>query len=218
MPFTVTVLESAAANFPPALRVSDGTAVFPQIWAIGNLAILEKRLLGFFCSIKCPGAIILQTYDLVRALRDAGVPVISGFHSPMEKECLALLLRGTQPVIVCPARSLEKMRIPAEWKAPLTEGRLLILSPFTGKTRRATADLARKRNEFVAIFADAVFVAHATSGSKTEQFCLSLLTRGKRVLTLENDENASLLAFGARPVRPENISEQWATNLPAPIF
>jgi hypothetical protein len=142
---------------------------------------------------------------------------VGGFHSPMEKECLTLLLRGTQPIIVCPARGLERMRIPTEWKVPLTEGRLLILSPFTGKTHRATAGLARKRNEFVAIFADATFVAHATSGSKTEQFCLNLLTRGKRVLTLEDDENANLLALGARPVRPENISEQWATNPSAPL-
>ncbi len=217
MPFAVTVIESTAANFPLALRVSAGITVFPKIWTIGNLAILEKRLLGFFCSIKCPGEIILRTYDLVRALRDAGVPVISGFHSPMEKECLTLLLRGTQPVIVCPARGLERMRISVEWKAPLTEGRLLLLSPFTGKTRRVTADLARKRNEFVAIFADATFVAHADPGSKTEQFCLNLLTRGKRVLTLKNDENARLLAFGARSVRPENIREQWATNLSAPL-
>jgi predicted Rossmann fold nucleotide-binding protein DprA/Smf involved in DNA uptake len=217
MPFTVAVIESTTANFPPALRGSNGTAVFPQIWAIGNLAILEKRLLGFFCSIKCPGEIILRTYDLARALRNANVPVIGGFHSPMEKECLTLLLRGAQPVIVCPARSLEKMRIPAEWRTPLMEDRLLLLSPFTGKTRRVTADLARKRNEFVAIFADAAFVAHATSGSKTEQFCLNLLTRGKRVLTLEDDENANLLALGARPVRSENISEQWATNPSAPL-
>jgi len=30
----------------------------------------------------------LRTYDLARALRDAGVPVISGFHSPIEKVAL----------------------------------------------------------------------------------------------------------------------------------
>jgi hypothetical protein len=212
MPFAVAVVESTAANFPLALRVSDGTAVFPQIWAIGNLVILEKQLLGFFCSIKCPGEIILRTYDLARALRDANVPVIGGFHSPMEKECLTLLLRGMQPVIVCPARNLEKMRIPTEWKVPLTEGLLLILSPFAGKTRRATAGLAQKRNEFVAALADEVFVAYAAPGGRTEHFCRELLRKGKLLLTLESDENAGLLTLGARPVRPENVSEQWTIN------
>jgi hypothetical protein len=34
----------------------------------------------------------LKTYDLARDLRDADVPVIGGFHTPMEKECLRLLL------------------------------------------------------------------------------------------------------------------------------
>jgi predicted Rossmann fold nucleotide-binding protein DprA/Smf involved in DNA uptake len=201
MSFAVAVIESTAANFPPALRTGTGTSIFPCIRAIGNLAILEKRLLGFFCSIKCPGEIILRIYDLVRALRDANVPVVSGFHSPMEKECLTLLLRGTQPVIICPARNIEKMRIPAEWKAPLTEGRLLLLSPFTGKTRRATASLAQKRNEFVAALAEKVFVAHAAPGSKTEQFCCELLRGGKSLLTLESSENTALLTLGASPLR-----------------
>jgi predicted Rossmann fold nucleotide-binding protein DprA/Smf involved in DNA uptake len=173
---------------------------------------LEKRLLGFFCSTRCPGAVILQTYDLARTLRDAGVPVMSGFHSPMEKECLALLLRGTQPVIVCPARSLERMRIPTQWKAPLTEGRLLIVSLFAGKQHRMTADLARKRNEFIAALTNKIFVAHAAPGSKTEQFCRELLRWGNPLLTLESDDNAHLLTLGAKSVRPENVGALWAVS------
>jgi hypothetical protein len=37
---------------------------------------------------------IVQAYDMAVALRDARVALIGGFHSPMEKECLRLLLRG----------------------------------------------------------------------------------------------------------------------------
>src|SRR4051812_24052733 len=109
MSLGVTTIESTASNFPSALRTRDGTPVFPYLWALGNLAILQRRLLGFFCSTRCPGEVILRTYDLARVLRDAGVTVISGFHSPMEKECLTLVLRGTQPIIVCPAREIERM-------------------------------------------------------------------------------------------------------------
>jgi hypothetical protein len=96
-----------------------------SITALGNLDILHQRKLAIFCSVKCPGTLILQTYDLVSALRDMGITVISGFHSPIEKECLTLLLRGTQPIIICPARSLQGMRIPTTWDTPLAEGRLL---------------------------------------------------------------------------------------------
>ncbi len=193
------------------LREYFGERAPKTLTASGNLDILQRKKLALFCSVKCPGTLILQTYDLARVLRNAGVTVISGFHSPMEKECLALLLRGTQPVIVCPARSIERMRMPSEWKAPLAEGRLLLLSPFAKKLRRITADLAQKRNELVAALADAVFVAHAAPGSKMEQFCHDMLTLGKPLLALESDENTSLIANGARPVRPGCIGEQWKT-------
>jgi predicted Rossmann fold nucleotide-binding protein DprA/Smf involved in DNA uptake len=190
-------------RYPPTLRTRSETPAF--IAAVGNLDILRRKKLALFCSVKCPGALILQTYDLARALRDAGVTVISGFHSPMEKECLTLLLRGTQPVIICPARSIERMRVPTAWKVPLEENRLLILSPFAGKQHRATADLAAKRNAFVAALAEEIFVAYAAPGSKIEFFCRDLLSTGKSLLTLDSSENARLFTLGAKPLRFERL-------------
>ena len=111
MAVTVTTIEVNSAACPSALR--DGMAVAgvgQRVWAIGNLQILDKPLLGFFCSTKYPGEVILRTYDLARALREARVAMIGGFHTPMEKECLALLLRGTQPMVICPARSIGFLR------------------------------------------------------------------------------------------------------------
>lgn len=197
-------LQRGDLGYPAALPKYLRGRVPQTLTAVGNLDILRQKKLALFCSVKCPGNLILQTYDLARTLRDEGVTIIGGFHSPMEKECLALLLRGTQPVIICPARSIERMRTPSEWKAPLAEGRLLLLSPFAEKLRRITADLAQKRNKLVAALADAVFVAHAAPGSKTEHFCHDVLSWGKPLLTLESDENVHLLSFGAKPFRSEN--------------
>lgn len=171
---------------------------------LGNLDILRHPLLALFCSVRCPGNLILQTYDLARALRDAGTVVVGGFHTPMEKECLALLLRGTQPVVVCPARSIEGFRLPSTWKAPLAEGRLLLLSPFPADQRRATADLAAARNAFVARIADRVFVAHAAPGGRTEAFCRDTLAAGKPLLILDDPANAALITLGARPIHPND--------------
>ncbi len=123
-----------------------------EIRTLGDASILTVHPAGFFCSVRCPGNVILRTYDLIRALRDAGIPVIGGFQSPMEKECLGLLLRGQQPVAVCPARSIERMRIPGPWRAPLEEGRLLVASPFEAQHRRPTAALSEARNRFVVGF------------------------------------------------------------------
>ncbi len=114
---------------------------------------------------------ILRVYDTARDLRDGQVPVIGGFHTPNEKESLDLLLRGTQPVVVCPARSLQGMRVPSVWKTAINAGRLLVLSQFAERHRRVTAELSAQRNRLVAALAAEIFVAHAAPGSKTEDLC-----------------------------------------------
>ncbi|MBI2938907.1 MAG: hypothetical protein HYY04_00580 [Chloroflexi bacterium] len=128
--------------------------------------------------------------------------VVGGFHSPMEKECLTVLLRGTQPVVICPARSIAGMRLPSEWKAPLTAGRLLLLSGFAEGERRATGDLAWARNKLVAALADEVFIAYARPGGETDRLCRLALGWGKPLLTLASPENAGLITLGATPIRP----------------
>lgn len=67
-----------------------------------------------------------------------------------------------------PARSLSN-RVPAEWQKPLAEGRLLILSCFNESERRVTAELAARRNEFVAALTDEVWFAHINPGGQMEQ-------------------------------------------------
>jgi predicted Rossmann fold nucleotide-binding protein DprA/Smf involved in DNA uptake len=176
------------------------------VTARGNIGLLAQyQFTALFCSVRCPGDLILKTYDLARALRDAGVPVIGGFHSPMEKECLRLLLRGRQPAVVCPARSIENMRIPADWRAPLAEGHLLLLSAFANSHRRPTAELAAIRNDFVAALAHRILITHAAPGSKTEAFARKVLERGKPLLTLQGDRNDNLVSLGARTITPGNL-------------
>ncbi|MEA1867917.1 MAG: hypothetical protein U9N19_07455, partial [Thermodesulfobacteriota bacterium] len=111
------------------------------------------------------------------------------------------LLRGTQSVIICPARSMEKMRIRAEYRKPLDQGRLLFLSLFLDRPHRTTAQSALRRNYFVAALSNQIFVAHAEPEGKTEQFCHDILKWKKPVLTLSSDANAHLLAIGAKPVK-----------------
>ena len=61
---------------------------YKQIQCIGNPEILHNTKLALFCSVKTPGDIILKTFDYARYLRQQDITVISGFHSPMEQECL----------------------------------------------------------------------------------------------------------------------------------
>lgn len=163
----IETFNRASPRYPARLAKRLGPSAPEQVALAGNSAHLALPITALFCSGRCPGKLILRTYDQAAKWRDEGHCVISGFHSPVEKECLRILLRGSQPVIICPARAIPK-RIPAEWRKPLDDGRLLILSFFPETQTRITADLAARRNELVAALADDVFVAHATPGGRLE--------------------------------------------------
>jgi len=57
------------------------------------------------------------------------------------------------------------------------------------------------RNRFVAALANAVLIAHAQPGSKTEQLAQEVVGWGKQVCTLDHAANEHLLAWG-RSRRP----------------
>ena len=72
-----------------AMNGRTATALPPKTAHRGNPRLLEEPLTALFCSQRCPGDLILKTYDLARTMRDAGVPVIGGFQTRMEKNACA---------------------------------------------------------------------------------------------------------------------------------
>jgi predicted Rossmann fold nucleotide-binding protein DprA/Smf involved in DNA uptake len=203
-------IEQGDGAYPMALLDRLGDASPCCLYTMGDAAILRNRLLGLICSIRCPGGIVIQTYDAVCALRDAGVVVIGGFHSPMERECLdILLLRGTQLAIICPARGLAGLRIGGSARKAISEGRLLVLSPFEKSVRRTTALQAMQRNDLVAALADIVWVPHATPGGKTWATIRRVLARGQTVFSFTDDENFELIHSGAEPFAAHEIADAF---------
>lgn len=157
-------------NFLPAcLTERMGQNAPDELQFIGPISFLSQNLTCFFCSIDTPGKAILKTYDTIGQLRDKGVTIISGFHSPMEKECLRILLRGNQPIIICPARSLSKMRITVECRDAFNSGRILFISPFIEKPHRATKESAMYRNGFVAALSSAAFIPHVSPNGEASR-------------------------------------------------
>jgi predicted Rossmann fold nucleotide-binding protein DprA/Smf involved in DNA uptake len=196
---TTYIIEEKQPDFSSLLKKYLGEKAPKSFTSIGNNNILKNEKVAVFSSVKCPGSIILKTYDLMKQLRESGITVISGFHSPMEQECLNILLKGKQPVIVCPARNIEGMRIKPEYKKPLEDGRLLLLSPFTGKENRISSERAKQRNLFIAAIADKIFIPYAAPNSKTEQFCHDLIRWNKPIYTNNSEANKNLLALGIQP-------------------
>jgi predicted Rossmann fold nucleotide-binding protein DprA/Smf involved in DNA uptake len=156
--------------------------------------------------------VIIKTYDAIRDLRDAGVVVAGGFHSPMEHECLDYLLRGRQPVVLCPARRLESVAIDPQQEEAVDQRRLLVLSIFGSEAERGTSTLALRRNEFVAALARALFVPYAAQMGKAEATVIRAIARGQEVLTFDDPENARLFERGARPLVVQDVRPAACTR------
>ena len=191
-------------NFPASISAYLKADTPEVIWARGNIDLLSDKsrtskddLWALFCSSKCPAEIILKTHDFAQEFKEEGISTIGGFHSPIEKECLKVLLRGSQPIILCPARSIENMRLKTEWQKAYSERRFLILSIFC--ERRISAARAYKRNHFVAALASKIFIAHAAEDSKTLEFAQTILKWRKPVFTFNSSSNKALIQLGVKP-------------------
>ncbi len=169
---------------------------------LGDAGILDRWKVGLLCSVKCPGAIVVETYDLCQRLRAEGVTVVSGFHAPMEKECMRILLCSPHPHVWCLARGLMQ-RLPdtlVDCQRAVEEGRLLLVSPFDASVKRITREQARVRNALVAELAEVVVIPYAAPDSSMERLSRRLLAGGKAVFTVAAAANAALLDAGARPL------------------
>lgn len=164
--------------------------------------------LGLVCCRRMKGTLIIAMYDYAKSLIAADGVVVGGFHSPMEKQVLELLLARHVPVIVVPARNPESMRIPQEWTAPMEEGRLTIVSGVGGRTRRPTRELALKRNLLVVALSDRVLIPYATRGGGAEQVARAVVESGKPLWTFKDEDNERLFEAGALPApgRPGAIA------------
>ena len=202
----VAAVHQGSSGYPQTLLAALGTDAPQEFCAAGPLEVLDQPRTGFFCSSQCPGSLVLRTFDAITRMRDEGHVLIGGFHSVMEWECLGILLRGRQPVIWVPARSIVGMHLKPELLPAFNAGRLLILSPFPPKEKRITASLAEARNRFVGALADRVFVSHAAPGGKTAALCLEFLNAGKRVQVIDDPANRQLIAMGALPFEPNSVT------------
>ena len=98
------------------------------------------------------------------------------------------------------------MRVKRAWKQPLSQGRLLLISPFDDAQMRMTRKLAEQRNRFVVDRAAVLLVVHAAPGGQTEAAARYALAQSKPVLTLPSPHNTHLVALGAQPVTVPDLT------------
>ena len=52
----------------------------------------QRRSVALAASVTSPASVVKETFELVRELAESGVVFVGGFHSPLERLCLDLLM------------------------------------------------------------------------------------------------------------------------------
>ena len=145
--------------------MADAPANHPLFHFRGPLPLLAKPTIAFLCSTRCPAETIAEIYEWARHQCDTGGTVISGFHTPVEQDVLAILSRRGANILWAPARDLPKS-LPKDLKPAFDDGRLMILSPFDyGSVIRPTRSSCSVRNRFVLDHTASHYVPHVAEGS-----------------------------------------------------
>jgi predicted Rossmann fold nucleotide-binding protein DprA/Smf involved in DNA uptake len=135
---------------------------------LGNLDLLNLPKTAFLCSRQISASSVLKCYDWAIAQRAAGNCVLSGFHSPIEKDVFHYLLKGNQGIILALARGL-KAQLTPELETAIAQDRLLVISPFDHAVKRVTEQTAEIRNKLMISLADSITVGYANPSGQLEK-------------------------------------------------
>jgi predicted Rossmann fold nucleotide-binding protein DprA/Smf involved in DNA uptake len=133
----------------------------------GNIDLIKLPKTAFLCSRTVPASAVLACYDWAIQQREQGHCVISGFHSPIEKDVVHYLLKGTQPIIVVLARGF-KETMNHEFIKPLEQGKLLIISPFDAQVKRITSRTVLVRHQTMIDLADDIAVGYISKNGQLD--------------------------------------------------
>ena len=127
---------------------------------LGNRELLKQQKTAFLASNTIAPDVVLRCYDWATDEHEGCV--VSGFSSRLEQDVLHFLMKSKTPIIMVLARRMYR-EIPEELKAPLDQGRLLIIS--TSASVRQSRITALARNRYICEIADQIMMVGVTDGS-----------------------------------------------------
>jgi predicted Rossmann fold nucleotide-binding protein DprA/Smf involved in DNA uptake len=179
---------------------------FRNLWCLGEPTILNRRLFGIISARQIDSDLALKSADLLKPLGSLKeIAFIGGWHSPLEKEALKILLAEGASIVCCVSKSLGRFVPSAEVKHRVSQGEALLLTHCSPRAKRISREASMQRNELVMGLSTALLVLSAPAGSASLRLAQRALTKGKRILTPEHWVNSGLLAAGGLPATLENI-------------
>ncbi len=122
----------------------------------GNKDLLDRELVAFFASRNSPPEALALAHRWAYEIAKTDKIVISGFHSPIERAVLEILLAEGCSVVMTLGRSLY-CKIPTPLQAAYDENRLLFVS-FRNYARHSFSN-AQLRNWLTADLANEIVFA-----------------------------------------------------------
>lgn len=153
---------------------------------LGNQSLLELPKTAFLSSRRISPEVVLKCMDWATEQRNNGICVMSGFHSPLEKDVLHFLLKGKQAVILVLGRSLYK-QVPEVFQKPLEEKRLLIVSPVSQTTHRHSAESSLVRNKYIIDAADEIVFGSLDKNGGLYPLYKEAQLNGKKICVIDRN-------------------------------
>ncbi len=147
----------------------------------GNKELLDRELVAFFASRNSPPEALELACRWARKIAHTDKVVISGFHSPIEREVLDILLAEGCSVVITLGRSLYR-RIPQYLQQPYNENRVLFIS-FRNYSRPSESNSVL-RNWVTTDFANEVIFAPFNSPSQLSTLYFTLNYSAQRAKIL----------------------------------
>ena len=180
------------------------------IAAIGDAALLERKLLGILASRTLASGALIKVRDLLcHLLIDGGecvadrIAFVGGWDSPFEEECMRYLLADGCCIVRCLARDVRSTRRTREMDRDIEEHRLLLLSREARK--RQNRESMVRRNRLVWALSDALWILDAPTGSGTAAMAREALEAGVPVLVFDTPPHRGLIDAEAIPATSANI-------------
>ena len=178
---------------------------FDSGYAWGDLSLLDRNPLAFYCSRKVPVEVAFSLENMVRHLAENRVIIAGGWNSPMEKRMFnAALSRDGGTVIHYLAKGITAFTSEKEYGPYVDAGRLLILSPFLTEPR-ITLDQAIRRDDWISRHMSRFFFGAVDPKGRLIELLQRLTEANKEVFLLHDQWNEHCIDDDVIAVTRENI-------------
>lgn len=153
---------------------------------LGNRELLKKHKVGFLASRKISTLAVLPTLDWASEIaKREDAAVVSGFHSPLERDVLKFLLRGSCGIVVVLARGIYR-QIPPQFHEAFEANRVLFISNEPATLLRSNNTVATRRNEYIAAIADSIIFSSMHPQSSIYPISLKFSDKTKILYSLHS--------------------------------